>query len=157
MVETLIQNKANIHVVDQKGRTALMFALEQKSKHIVEMLLQSGIDVSAADNFGQMALAYAIASGDTSLKKLILQYMKLESKHPENINPGFLIKLILMIIVSPWMRPTINIRTRISPKTMENYLTLLMNRRMMKKQMKLRNPNLKPYLKTVMLILKIKL
>ncbi|KAF7478489.1 Hypothetical predicted protein [Marmota monax] len=89
MVETLIQNKANIHAVDQKGRTALMFALEQKSKHIVEMLLQSGIDVSAADNFGQMALAYAIASGDTSLKKLILQYMKVESKHPENINPAW--------------------------------------------------------------------
>ncbi|XP_046302330.2 ankyrin repeat domain-containing protein 36B [Marmota monax] len=87
MVETLIQNKANIHAVDQKGRTALMFALEQKSKHVVEMLLQSGIDVSAADNFGQMALAYAIASGDTNLKELILQYMKVESKHPENINP----------------------------------------------------------------------
>uniref|UniRef100_UPI0040388615 uncharacterized protein LOC143399069 n=1 Tax=Callospermophilus lateralis TaxID=76772 RepID=UPI0040388615 len=112
MVETLIQNKANIHAVDQNGRTALMFALEQKSKHIVEMLLQSGINVPAADNFGKMALAYAIAGGDSSLKELILQYMKVESKHPENINPGFLIKLILMIIVSPWMRPSINIMTR---------------------------------------------
>lgn len=42
-----------------------MFALEQKSKHIVEMLLQNGIDVCAADNFGQMAITYAIASGDS--------------------------------------------------------------------------------------------
>ncbi|XP_077879497.1 ankyrin repeat and LEM domain-containing protein 1 homolog [Ictidomys tridecemlineatus] len=87
MVEFFIKNKANIHEVDDKGRTALMLAVEHKSTYIAELLLQCGVNVSASDNCGEIALSYAIASGNTANRDLILQYMKEQSRTSVNFNP----------------------------------------------------------------------
>ncbi len=60
-VRALIDAGADINVVGENGRTALMFAAEKRRSEIVELLLKMGVDVNAEDRAEYRALDYADA------------------------------------------------------------------------------------------------
>ncbi|XP_069847856.1 ankyrin repeat domain-containing protein 62-like isoform X2 [Dipodomys merriami] len=74
MAEFLIENKANIHAVDELNRSALMYAVQCESKYMVKFLLQQGVDVFLKDAFGCPASYYALGSHCNVIKKTLSKY-----------------------------------------------------------------------------------
>lgn len=59
LLEFLLDNGADINAVNNKGKTALMYAVKSENKHIAEYLLEHGADANIKDNAGNTALTYA--------------------------------------------------------------------------------------------------
>ena len=68
--EALLAHGADPNFQDNKGRTALMYAVLVSSE-MVMTLLAGGADPNIQDNNGRTALGMAIAGRDTSIKKFI--------------------------------------------------------------------------------------
>uniref|UniRef100_A0A5F9CXW4 DUF3496 domain-containing protein n=1 Tax=Oryctolagus cuniculus TaxID=9986 RepID=A0A5F9CXW4_RABIT len=71
MVEFLIMNKANVHVVDNMNRTSLMFAAQYRSSKILSLLLQQGVDAFCEDSCGFTAEKYARLKFNTLCRKTV--------------------------------------------------------------------------------------
>lgn len=56
----LIDNGADIHVKDYRGRTPLHETGRSKNSEVAKFLIASGADVNAKDDFGQTPLLYAL-------------------------------------------------------------------------------------------------
>uniref|UniRef100_A0A5F9DDH5 DUF3496 domain-containing protein n=1 Tax=Oryctolagus cuniculus TaxID=9986 RepID=A0A5F9DDH5_RABIT len=89
MVEFLIMNKANVHVVDNMNRTSLMFAAQYRSSKILSLLLQQGVDAFCEDSCGFTAEKYARLKFNTKNHLIILDYMeRMKQKGHEERNLG---------------------------------------------------------------------
>jgi ankyrin repeat protein len=72
VVRLLLQNRANGHARDSKGRTALILATMNEDVKIVELLLQHRVKPDAQDSKGRTALILAAMNGDDKIAKLLL-------------------------------------------------------------------------------------
>lgn len=64
VIKALIKAGADVDKKGEKGRTALMLALERRaSLEIIDLLLEAGADVNAEDTFGRTALMYLLYDG----------------------------------------------------------------------------------------------
>ena len=59
LLKFLLDNGADINAVNNRGKTALMYAIKSKNKDIAEFLLSHSADANIKDNSGNTALTYA--------------------------------------------------------------------------------------------------
>lgn len=72
LCEKLIIAGADVNVMDNSGKSALMYATENDRTNVVSALIQAGAQVNAIDSNGQNALFYATGTGnETVLQDLI--------------------------------------------------------------------------------------
>ncbi len=71
VVQTLIDNGANIDTIDNSGKSALMYAAQSGNAFIVKLLIDSGANVNLLDNQNKTALLYAMESSNTPVIKLL--------------------------------------------------------------------------------------
>ena len=67
----LLDNGADVHVVDQDGTTALMLAAREGHADTVRLLLEKGADVHAADRWHATALRMAQVAGHEDIVKML--------------------------------------------------------------------------------------
>jgi hypothetical protein len=74
IVQTLLDNGANVNAKNNSGMTALMDACASTTgmKEIVRALLDKGADVNAKDNGGQTALMFASSTGNKEIVRALL-------------------------------------------------------------------------------------
>ncbi len=73
-IQFLIDNKADLHAVDEQGKTALMYAAKNATKENVELLLKNGANPHMKDNQGRTALYYAKKSPIKGIMALLKKY-----------------------------------------------------------------------------------
>ncbi|CAH1792076.1 unnamed protein product, partial [Owenia fusiformis] len=78
-VKVLLGNGANPNTPDDKGRTALMFAVSCRQVECAELLIQCKADVNAKDAEGETPLLYAIGKQSLKCSTLLV-------KHGANVN-----------------------------------------------------------------------
>lgn len=71
-VRSLLAGGADVNAKDNKGRTALMFAVTNMHADTAKELLEHGADVNATANDGATALMLAASSGDTKSVRALL-------------------------------------------------------------------------------------
>lgn len=69
-----INNTTNIDVCNNKGKTALMIACENKSEDLVEAILNKCPDTSLQDYSGNTCLTYALENKDDHIINLLMNY-----------------------------------------------------------------------------------
>lgn len=62
-MEILIQNSADVNIVGENGKTALIWAAYHGLNKVAELLIENGADASVADNIGNTALNVAAERG----------------------------------------------------------------------------------------------
>jgi ankyrin repeat protein len=67
----LHKNGANIHAVDDAGRTAFMFAAS-KSKEIVDYCLKQKVPIDCKSSYNRTALTFAVQAGNVEIVKTLL-------------------------------------------------------------------------------------
>ena len=67
----LTRDGADVRIASNKGVTALIAAVEQKSSFSVQLLLARGADVNARTNSGETALRIATSNGDLAVGELL--------------------------------------------------------------------------------------
>uniref|UniRef100_A0A7S3AE45 Uncharacterized protein n=1 Tax=Haptolina ericina TaxID=156174 RepID=A0A7S3AE45_9EUKA len=82
----LIQNKADLALVDRNGTDALMFAARNGRLDMVEIMLQGGIDYNRKRPGGATALMDAAASGHEAVVRAILDYGQNGGRPPVKID-----------------------------------------------------------------------
>jgi len=68
----LINHGANLNIADDKGWTALVYAVDGHNLPIVRILLKAGAQVDAKDKRGWTPLMYAVDEGDIDVTKVLL-------------------------------------------------------------------------------------
>jgi len=92
-VKTLLENKANINLADNRGITPSMHLLSKSNKNssvptILEYLLQEGNDVNSVDSDGWTALMYAARNGHSDyIENLYKMGADLNFKNKEGFTP----------------------------------------------------------------------
>ncbi len=71
-VELLLDRGANIEAVDQRRRTALIYAAATCHSGIVQLLLDRGANIEAVDQYRRTALIQAAGSGHSETVQLLL-------------------------------------------------------------------------------------
>ena len=88
LAKKLIRKGANVNLRDNKGETALMFAVRyEKTEEIMESLIEAGADVNLKNYDGKTAIMLAEYLGIREKRKLILDTVKRLNKTKEPINP----------------------------------------------------------------------
>ena len=82
IIETLLIGGANIHLLDNKKKAPLHYAVEVGSTLVVKRLLQHGANPSAKDGVGETALHYAAKGSCAELVRLLLAF----DADPEIVN-----------------------------------------------------------------------
>ncbi|CAN9243504.1 unnamed protein product [Alternaria alternata] len=72
VVQVLLNNGANVHELDRRGRTALHCAAGRGNHAVVRMLLQKGADVNARDNKKLTALYEATSEGREATVRILI-------------------------------------------------------------------------------------
>ena len=73
-LKLLINEGADVNIVNSEGRTPLMNACEKENSPFVEILLQSGADVNARNSTRDTALMTACRTQYTGCTKILLKY-----------------------------------------------------------------------------------
>ncbi|MBN2535994.1 MAG: ankyrin repeat domain-containing protein [Spirochaetales bacterium] len=66
-----LDKEADVNYQDEKGKTALFYAVEHDNASIVRLLLQGGADVAITDNDGKKAIDFIQADKDNLIKNLL--------------------------------------------------------------------------------------
>ncbi len=82
LLELLNENKVNLCIRDEQGRTLLHYTIAMENKKIneavryliIKYLIEHGCDVNARDNVGDTALHYAVLKGYYSIMQLLIHY-----------------------------------------------------------------------------------
>lgn len=74
VVEWLLNQKADIHAVDDEGISCLHWAATCGNLHVVELCLDSGADVNKRDEKGRTALFQALETSQEHVVKFLLDY-----------------------------------------------------------------------------------
>ncbi len=72
-VQSLLKDHADVHVRDEKGNTALMFAAKSGHKEIVQLLLDANAAVNVTNSYGSTPLFEAVLEGHVDAARLLLQ------------------------------------------------------------------------------------
>lgn len=73
VVPSLLEQGADVYVIDREGQTLLMIAAWLGSKQGVKLFLQKGVNVNAVDNYNTTALMFAVMSESKDVVKLLLK------------------------------------------------------------------------------------
>jgi ankyrin repeat protein len=77
LIKKIITNGANIDAYDKNGKTALHYAMEQKSRYenrkLIKLLIEKGADVNVQDNEGNTPLILATKNYDVELIKSLVE------------------------------------------------------------------------------------
>lgn len=73
IIQTLIANNADIHVIDWDGISPLMIAAGHGHTPTVELLLKHGADINLTDRFGNTPLIYACKGGHAETATTLLR------------------------------------------------------------------------------------
>ncbi len=73
LVEMLLDAKANINTVGERGNSALNIAASTSNKPLVDLLLARGAKVDVFNRDGWSALFYTAATGNTDIAEVLLQ------------------------------------------------------------------------------------
>ena len=71
-IETLRQNRFNIHLKDAKGRSALFWAIHYKYEVVIQVLLTMGLDVEKNISNDLPSLHYAVYQNTPNIVHLLL-------------------------------------------------------------------------------------
>lgn len=70
----LIEEDVDVNAIDDKGKTALMFATEKNSVDVAKILIAAGANINAKENeYGETALMYAAAQNALDVAKLLIE------------------------------------------------------------------------------------
>ncbi|XWX01232.1 hypothetical protein V2A60_009258 [Cordyceps javanica] len=69
-----IKHRPDVNLRDDRGRTALQWAVFAEAKGIIELLLKHGADVDHQDKYGGTALGDAVAQGCDDIAELLLSH-----------------------------------------------------------------------------------
>ncbi len=72
-VQIFLKGHADIHVKDENGKTALMYAAQSGNKEIVQLLLDAKASVGDMDPLKNTPLFYAVNEGHVDVARLLLQ------------------------------------------------------------------------------------
>lgn len=73
-VKEAMNNKVEVNVRDQAGRTALMLAAYNGHKEVVAFLLENGAEIDATDHNGRTALLFAASGSFPETAELLLEW-----------------------------------------------------------------------------------
>lgn len=72
VIETLLENGADVNAKDHDGKTALHFLAYQSNLKVVQLVLKHGADVNARDNTGRIPLSEAISFDNYEIVRLLV-------------------------------------------------------------------------------------
>ncbi len=88
-IRFILQNSAAIDAVDNKGKTALFYAVEQKDTPAIDLLLAAGADINHKNNAGETAIFMPAKEGNIEMVKTLLQKGALAKiKNKQGITPA---------------------------------------------------------------------
>jgi uncharacterized protein len=71
LAQALLQKGANPNLTDEKGTSALMYAVQFRNVELVRLLLQYSADKTLKDSTGKTAFEYAVFSGNEEIINLL--------------------------------------------------------------------------------------
>ena len=74
IVELLCKYGAKVNVKDERGNTALYFAISGKNREVVEVLCKHGAKVNEKNNYGETPLFVATRSNNSEITKVLKKY-----------------------------------------------------------------------------------
>lgn len=82
LVKYLLEQSHDVNYRDERGRTALMAAVEEGNEHIVQLLLINGADPNITDDDGDYPLDVARYQKDTEIIQLLVDRASLSKEGP---------------------------------------------------------------------------
>ncbi len=79
-VKSLLAQKTDINSTDIHGRTALMYATENRHTNTVKLLVTRGADINSIDNYGNSALELAAKYNRVNILNTLLKHRASISK-----------------------------------------------------------------------------
>ncbi len=73
IIRFLLQNGAKADATDNKGKTALFYAVEQQDTPTIDLLLTAGADINHKNNAGETAIFMPAKEGNIEMVKTLLQ------------------------------------------------------------------------------------
>jgi hypothetical protein len=70
VINVLLNNQANINIIDNKGNTPLHYATQLSNQDIIQLLLEKGANTNIKNHEGKLAVDYA---DDDNVKKIFSQ------------------------------------------------------------------------------------
>ena len=83
----LIDNKANLNLVNKNGETPLHYSIKVKNKHMVTLLVTFGSDLNISSSEGT-PLQLSILTGDSEMTDHLLRIEDLLKLNQNNNNNG---------------------------------------------------------------------
>ena len=72
IISHLLSKGANINAIDNKGNTALHYAVRLQIESVIPILLSNNIDINIKNNENQTALDIAVTKGFIGIKAILL-------------------------------------------------------------------------------------